>query len=138
MLAPIDPASPPTRPWPRDALEVLAGALLLIAASLGGTALARFTHLPIPGAVLGLIMMLGALALYGHVPRGLGVAARCLIRHLNLFYIPAAVGISAYTRLLYKDLWPIVAALLLGTWLALAAAAFTYRAVARRLERSGD
>jgi putative effector of murein hydrolase LrgA (UPF0299 family) len=55
-----------------------------------------------------------------------------LIAHLNLFFIPAAVGVTAYVGLLRQDAGAIALALVLGTWLALAAGAWTFQAVAAR------
>jgi len=127
---PSESPQPAKKPRP---LEWLAGLAALAGASLAGDALSRATHAPIPGTVLGLLLLLGALALLGGVPRGLAAPARWLISHMNLFYVPAAVGVTVYARLLYRDVWPIAAALLFGTWLAMAVAALTYRAVARAL-----
>jgi len=119
----------------RDVADAASGLALLVATSLAGDAVARATHAPVPGTVIGLLLMLALLAALGRVPRGLALAARWLIRHLNLFYIPAAVGITAYAPLLYRDRWPIAAALLVGTWVAIAAGALTFQAIARRVER---
>ena len=128
---------PPRRSWGsrlRATVEPAGGVVLLAGASAGGDALARVTHAPVPGTVLGLLLILAAFAALRGVPRGIGLAARWLIQHMNLFYVPAAVGVTAYARLLRADVWPIVAALVFGTWAALAAGALTFRWVARRLE----
>ncbi len=121
----------------RAALETAAGAAALVAASLLGDWISRRYWLTIPGTVLGLLLLLGGLLALGRVPAGLERASRFLIRHMNLFYVPAAVAITGYLGLLREDLWPISAALILGTWLALGAAGLTFRAVSRALERGG-
>ncbi len=119
----------------RPPVEAAGGLVLLVAASLLGDALASATRAPVPGTVLGLLLLLALLAAARAVPRGLGIAARTLIQHMNLFYIPAAVGVTAYARLLRDDLWPIVAAILFGTWAAMAAAALTFRVATAALGR---
>jgi holin-like protein len=121
----------------RRALEAGGGLALLAALSLGGDALARVTGASIPGPVVGLLLLLAGLGAFGRVPRGLGVAARALIGHLNLSYIPAAVAVTAYAALLRRDALPIAVALVVGTWLALAAGALTFQLTARLVNRRG-
>jgi holin-like protein len=117
---------------PRGVLETALGFIALGVLSFAGDLLRERLRLPVPGMVLGLLMLLVALTLLGRVPVGLRRAADVLIRHMNLFFIPAAVGAAAYAGLLRDDLGSIAAALLLGTWAALAVGALTFRAVAAR------
>ncbi len=99
----------------------------LVALSVGGHLVAQAAHVPVPGPVVGLVVLVIALGILGRVPRGLRVASELLIRHLNLFYIPAAVGVTAYAGLLRTDLVAILIALVPGTWIALGAVALAFR-----------
>ena len=113
-------------------LSAAFGVCGLAALSAAGTAVARAAHMPIPGPVVGLVGLLMMLGVLGRVPRGLRLASELLIRHLNLFYIPAAVGVMAHVGLLRADVAAILLALLPGTWIALGAAAAMFRTASRR------
>jgi len=130
------PAVPPRgRARLEPLLSGAGGLAALIAASLAGDAVARLAQTTLPGTVIGLLLVLAALSALGGVPRGVGLAARALIQHMNLFYVPAAVGVTAYAGLLYRDRWAILVAILVSTWAALGAGALAFRAVATRQER---
>ncbi|MGD0674149.1 MAG: CidA/LrgA family protein [Polyangiaceae bacterium] len=122
--------NPDRQPIWSDALEAVLGLLALALFSVAGDLVRSWLHLPVPGMVVGLLLLLVSLMIVGRVPAGLRRAADLLIRHMNLFFIPAAVAVAAYVRLLREDAWPIGASLVLGTWAALAVAALTFRAVA--------
>lgn len=77
--------------------------------------------------MLGLLALVVVLILLGRVPEGLRLASELLIRHLNLFYIPAAIGVVAYAHLVQSDLLPILIALIPGTWLALGVTAWVFQ-----------
>lgn len=122
----------------RSLLSAAIGFLALSAISTCGSWVARAFGLPIPGPVIGLLALLFLLAIAGRVPNGLRLAAEILIRHLNLFYIPAAVGVAAYASILRTDLLPICVALLPGTWLALVVVATAFRALAPNEPHADD
>lgn len=119
----------------KGALGGLAGFAVLVLFSLAGDALSGALPLPVPGTVVGMVALLVALAPMATVPAGLRRAADLLVAHLNLFYIPAAVAVTAYTAALRRDWLPIAVAIVAGTWAALAVGALTFRAVAARTER---
>lgn len=105
----------------------LAGAALtLIAAQLIGTAIMQGLGVPIPGAVAGLLLLLLALAVAGSVPDGLGNLADFLLRHLNLFFVPAGVGLMAHLALLARDGGPLMVAILVSTFAGLSVSALVF------------
>ena len=99
---------------------LLGGAVALVAAQLIGTALMQGLGVPVPGAVAGLLLMLVALAVAGRVPEGLGRLADLLLRHLNLFFVPAGVGLMAHLALLARDGGALMAAIAVSTLAGLA------------------
>ena len=119
----------------RGCAGIVLGFAVLTLFSLAGDLASRALHLPVPGTVVGMLLMLLALGPARAVPQGLQRAAELLVSHLNLFYVPAAVAVTAYASSLWRDRWAIAVALVVGTWAALAAAALTFRAVAARVER---
>ena len=121
---------------PKDVARRVAGMVpafaLLVALDMAGGVIARAAHVPVPGTVLGLLALFGGLIVLGRVPAALEDLARLLFDHLNLLYIPAAVGVVAYAALVKRDAWPIAAALLASAVVGLVVAGWTFQLVDRR------
>ncbi|MCF8470217.1 MAG: CidA/LrgA family protein [Parvibaculum sp.] len=105
--------------------------VLLVACDSAGKLLVHFTALPVPGTVVGILILLAGLGISRRVPEPLLKVAEFLLMHLNLFYVPAGVGVMAYLMLLADDVWPIVTALFVSTFLAMLAAGVVFQWVAR-------
>lgn len=105
--------------------------LALVACNEAGAFIASMLHLPVPGTVIGLLILLVLLVPLRRVPDALRDTCVFLLGHLNLFYIPAGVGVMAYVALVRKDLWPIVVVLFLSTFLATIAAALAFQWAAK-------
>lgn len=80
----------------------LAAAVLLAGLQWLGDALVAFLGWPLPGSLLGLLMLLGLLALRGGVPRSLDEVTAPLLRHLMLFLIPPVAAVGLYGHLLWQ------------------------------------
>lgn len=65
-----------------------------------GQALVTAWHLPIPAAVVGIVIVFTLLALGILREEWLAAASDLLLRHLAFFFIPVAVGIMVYRELL--------------------------------------
>ena len=111
------------------------GLTWLLVFQCAGEALARVFALPVPGPVLGLVLLFIALSFRG-IPDGLAAAAGGLARHLSLLFVPAGVGVISYAAPLAAEWLPIAAALVASTALTLAATALTFRWLARRIAQS--
>lgn len=122
----------------RDTFLYALSFLLLAACNVAGGLIATVLHLPVPGTVIGILILLAGLAAYGRVPQPIRRTAEFLLHHLNLFYIPAGVGVMAYAALVRQDLLPIVAALIGGTCLALVAGALAFHWTARLTGNAPD
>ena len=97
-----------------------------------GEAVVRLAGVPLPGPVVGMALLFGALVVRGRVPGTLGSAADGLAKHLSLLFVPAGVGVMMYARQLADEWVPIVVALVVSTVLAIAAAAVVFRWLAGR------
>lgn len=96
-----------------------------------GDWLVRTTHLPVPGSVIGLVV-LAALIETRVLPLQLvRDAAELLVRHLALLYVPAGVALLAYWSVVRHDLLAITIAALAS----LVAVLLVVGHVAQRLER---
>ena len=113
---------------------VIAPLATLLAFQLAGEALAYGFKLPIPGPVIGMALLLAALALRPALLDALRPASTALLQHLSLLFVPAGVGVMVHGRRLADEGVAIVVALVLSTVLALAATALTVHALWPRNE----
>lgn len=112
--------------------------LVLVACDTAGRVIVWGLSLPVPGTVVGILILLAAIVALRRVPEPLKEMAEFLLAHLNFFYIPAGVGVMAYAALLADDLWPILIALFASTFLAMFAAGLAFQVVARFTGGKGD
>lgn len=117
---------------------LLAGITWLLVFQCTGEALVRVLVLPVPGPVLGMVLLFGALRLRPRIPESVGVAADGLARHLSLLFVPAGVGVMLYLSRLADEWLPIVAALVISTILAIAAAALAFARLSRATREEGE
>ena len=105
---------------------MILGLTWLIAFQLLGEATVRLLDAPVPGPVVGMLYLFAFLRL--RRPRADAPVLRAglgLLRHLQLFFVPAGVGVVAYLGVLGDDWLPITVAML-GSWLlALAVVGWT-------------
>lgn len=105
--------------------------LLLVACDSAGRLLSWGLGLPVPGTVIGILILLALVVALHRIPEPLARVADFLLAHLNFFYIPAGVGVMSYAALLAEDLWPVIVALFVSTFLAMLAAGYAFQWVAR-------
>jgi holin-like protein len=94
----------------------------LLTCQLAGEVLARALSLPVPGPVVGMVLLFVALLLRRReVASALGGAADGLLNNLGLLFVPAGVGVVLHLPLLARDWAPLSLAVLAGTLAAIAA-----------------
>jgi len=86
---------------------LLRGILLLFLCLLGGDILAEGLHLPVPGPVMGMIIMFTGLLIRGSVPDDLELAGGGLLKYIGLLFVPAGAGISMYVGLIAAE-WDVI------------------------------
>ncbi|MCF8014582.1 MAG: CidA/LrgA family protein, partial [Chromatiaceae bacterium] len=69
---------------------------LILLCQLLGETLVQLGALPIPGPVLGMLLLLGWLFLRGGVAEEVGRTADTLLAHLSLLFVPAGVGVMLH------------------------------------------
>ncbi|MFM7025562.1 MAG: CidA/LrgA family protein [Limnohabitans sp.] len=114
---------------PAKALLAVAGLIVL---QISGDALVSKAGWPIPGALVGLLMLFGLLALMGRVPQAVDDASTPLLRHLMLFLIPSVAAVSLYFSqlTLHMVLFLLISTVVTG--LALAVTAWTLRRLMKK------
>lgn len=118
-------------------MEALRGLALLLLLQALGEALARGFHLPLPGPVLGLALLLVALRIEA-LRAPVAAAAEALLAHLSLLFVPVGVGVITHLALLSQYGWKLLLAIVLSTWVGMAVTALVLRALLARSARADD
>ena len=105
----------------------LAAGMMLVAGQLMGEALVAVTGLPVPGSVVGMVLVLLALlAKKGHLPE-LRRAGSTMLLLVPLLLVPVSVGIMEQADLLQANWWPLTVALLVSIVAGMVATGLTIR-----------
>lgn len=111
---------------------MLAALSLLLLCQLAGETLSRAVHLPVPGPVLGMILLLALLVLRRRTLALVEPVADALLANLILMYVPACVGLMAHFKTIEAEWLPIVVAVGGSTLLTLMVTALTFKLLSRR------
>ena len=74
-------------------MTMIGAIALLLFCQLAGEVIHRLTGLPLPGAVIGLMLLLAWLALVPKERPTLKAVTAWLTAHLSIMFVPAAVGL---------------------------------------------
>jgi len=105
------------------------GFIWLTAFWLAGELLVRLLHIPLPGQIVGMALLLLALHRGWVKLAAIREAADLLLKHMMLLFVPVVVGIIVYYPALLDHPLPIAAAVLAGTLGVLAASGAAAAAV---------
>lgn len=109
---------------------------VILSCQLAGEVAARGLGLPVPGPVLGFVLLLILLWLRPALAEAIGGTARGILAHLSLLFVPAGVGVVGNLDLLSRNWFPIAVVLVVSTVIAMIASVLTFLAV-NRLTRGG-
>lgn len=107
-------------------MRALEGLALLLLFQSAGELLSRALHLPFPGPVVGLLLLLGALR-WRAVQHRVATVAGFLLAHLSLLFVPVGVGVMTHLELLQQHGLRLLVVLMVSTWVALAVTAAVLR-----------
>jgi holin-like protein len=96
-----------------------------------GEGVSYLSGLPVPGPVIGMLLLFGCLLARPVLAEAAEPAALELLRHLSLLFVPAGVGIMTSASRLHGDWLAVGLALLVSTTLAIAVTALVTRALMR-------
>ncbi|MDT8893796.1 CidA/LrgA family protein [Halomonas sp. I1] len=113
-------------------MPLIMGMSMLLACQMLGELVTRGLSMPVPGPVLGMVILLVALILRGKVPSSLRVTGEGLLRYLTLLFVPAGVGLMVHGALIGADLLPIAVTLVASTALTLGVTAWVLSRLQRR------
>lgn len=115
---------------------------VLVAVQLLGHYIVQGLHLPVPGVLFGIGLMLIGLIYYKKLPQALTRMAQFLLAHLMLLFIPSVVGIMTQFELIASEWLPFMLACIVATAVTMVATAATFRYMLRKqsnhLNRSSE
>ncbi|WP_418127421.1 CidA/LrgA family protein [Variovorax sp. KK3] len=112
-------------------MKGLRGLAWLLVLQSVGELLSRGLSLPLPGPVVGLVLLLAALR-FPLVREPVAECANFLLSHLSLLFIPVGVGVMTHLGLLAQYGGRMLAVIALSTWIGLAVTATVLHWPARR------
>ncbi len=116
---------------------LLAFAILLIYQCVG-EGIAFLTGWPIPGPVIGMLLLFASLLVFPRLHNVLEQTATELLRHLSLLFVPAGVGIIVAGAFGRGQWLAIAVALVCSTLLTLGVTALVMQALARPVREPDD
>ena len=112
---------------------MLGSLTLILLCQLIGEIITKITKLPVPGPVIGMVILFCGLALYPRkIPTDLETAGGFLLRYLALLFVPAGVGVITNLDLLMRSWAPIAGAVIIGTIVTIAVTGVVMRFSNRR------
>lgn len=87
---------------------------LLILLQLIGESIVQMSGLPVPGAIVGLILLYVILLWRGQVSDEMSRTSGFLLQNLGVLFVPAGVGVIAYLPLIAAQWWIILLVLLVS------------------------
>lgn len=106
---------------------MLPAIFLLLACQLAGEAIHRLTGLALPGSVIGMVLLLGWLALVRRETPRLVAVTGWLTAHLAVMFVPAAVGLIDEGPVLSRYGAALLSATLVSTVMTIAVTALVFR-----------
>ncbi len=114
---------------------LLRGLSWLVLCQLMGTALNVLVLPMLPGPILGMLLLFGALLLRGQVDEPLRLASSSLLNYLPLLLVPPAVGVMVYAASIAANFWAVVGSLVLSLLLSLVFAGWLMQVLIARQQR---
>jgi holin-like protein len=116
---------------------VISALSALLVFQLAGEVLARALSLPIPGPVIGMLMLFIGLVLRGGPGEELQTTSQNLLQHLSLLFVPAGTGIMVHLHRVSDEWLPLLVSLLVSTLATLVVTALVMK-LCQRTPATGD
>ncbi len=106
---------------------MIRGLIILLSFQGAGELVSRLLALPVPGPVIGLVLLLAFQVVRGKTDEPVAIVSSVLTRHLGLLFVPAAVGVVMFWPQLRLHLWAVVIALAVSVSATIAVSAAVLR-----------
>lgn len=100
---------------------------ILLIFQLVGEVISRAWRLPVPGPVLGMLLLFVLLLVRGSTPPELKDTASTILQYLTLLFVPAGVGVMVHFALIQKEWLALLVTLVGSTLIAIVITAWTMR-----------
>jgi len=111
---------------------------LILACQLAGELVSAWGKLPVPGPVIGMVLLFIFLMVRGGIPEAVATTGDALLRHLSLLFVPAGVGVMLHFKLLGEDWAAVAAALIVSTLVTIAVTGWVMAKLSGRAEPGDD
>ena len=111
-------------------MTALRGLAVLLVLQAIGEALAHSLTLPIPGPVVGMILLIAALGI-PQLRAPVKAAAEVLLGHLSLLFIPIGVGVITHLDLVAQYGVRLLVVIVVSTWLGMGVTALLLNVLVR-------
>ena len=109
----------------------------LLVFQLVGEIAVQWFKLPLPGPVVGMLLLFAVLVIRGGAPENLRETSNTLLQHLMLLFVPAVTGVMIQFKRVGEEWVPILLAGIGGTAITMVVTALTLRLLlAPRKERT--
>jgi len=95
---------------------------VLIVLQLIGESIVQVSGLPVPGAIIGLILLYAILVWRGGISDEMSRTSGFLLQNLGVLFVPAGVGVIAYLPMIASQWWLILLVLLVSVCATIALA----------------
>lgn len=96
-----------------------------------GEATAHALSLPVPGPVLGMIVLWGLMSASDRLAAMVKPVGEGILRHLSLLFVPAGVGVVGHLQTLGPQALALTVAIVVSTALAISAGALAFSLMSR-------
>ncbi|WP_415890407.1 CidA/LrgA family protein [Neptuniibacter sp. SY11_33] len=110
---------------------MIQGFLILLVCQLVGELIVTVLGVPIPGSVVGMVLLLIGLIIRGEVPAGLRMTAEGLLKVLPLLLVPAGVGLMNYFGVLSEYWLELMVSLFVSTLITMFIVAFLLKVLSK-------
>jgi holin-like protein len=108
---------------------------ILLLCQLIGEIVTRLFHWPVPGPVLGMVILFCGLLVRGSVPEEMSAVTGGLLQNLSLLFVPAGVGVMLHAQLLAENWVALSFALVLSAAITLVVTGLVMTWMARLTDR---
>lgn len=106
---------------------MLYAVLALLAFQWLGEVLVRALGWPLPGALVGALLLLAALLALGRLPKALEQVSGALLQNMMLLFIPIIAGVMLHFERIASEWLPFIVSCIVGAALTLVVTALVFR-----------
>ena len=117
---------------------MLSAIALILAFQVVGEVISRSAGIPVPGPVIGMILMLLAFFVKDDLIGRIRPTGGVLLSNLSLLFVPAGVGIINYANVIWENAAAFVTICVVSTVLTYGATAWAVHLTCRLMEKKGE